>query len=197
MVLAADLRRDYLFVALDLYVTVYQAVCFRGNGIPKVRRGDYIVYDRGRLPYLNMIERRDVFIVPTRTDCSAMSRRSPRAPSSISVRSNITWHRSIRIPATRTFFPMGTGAFETGFNKVRNDFVDIKPRAGEWSEEILISISCAVVDVQDRDFIVFHPVRHYIRKWSDQLPRTRLASGPSLTRHSPKRLNGVGECEAW
>jgi hypothetical protein len=45
------------FLLLDLFVAVYQAVCFPVNGIPKVRRADYLVFDRARLPYLNAIEK--------------------------------------------------------------------------------------------------------------------------------------------
>jgi hypothetical protein len=42
---------------LDLTVTVYQWVCFPVYGIPRVRRGDYFVYDRIHLDYLNIIEK--------------------------------------------------------------------------------------------------------------------------------------------
>ncbi|MEW5788515.1 MAG: hypothetical protein AB1899_11750 [Pseudomonadota bacterium] len=49
------------FLLLDLFVTVYQAICFRAYGIPRVRRGDYLVFDRERLPYLNLIERFNCF----------------------------------------------------------------------------------------------------------------------------------------
>ncbi|BBA36881.1 uncharacterized protein sS8_4958 [Methylocaldum marinum] len=45
------------FVLLDLAVTLYQAVCFPIYGIPKVNRRDYLVFDRGRLAYLNLIEK--------------------------------------------------------------------------------------------------------------------------------------------
>lgn len=41
---------------LDLWIRVFQAVCFPIYGIEKVRRADYFRYDRGRLPYLNWIE---------------------------------------------------------------------------------------------------------------------------------------------
>jgi hypothetical protein len=44
-------------VLLDLCVTLYQASCFPIYGIAKVRRGDYIVFDRHHLGYLNVIER--------------------------------------------------------------------------------------------------------------------------------------------
>jgi len=45
------------FLLLDAAVTIYQLVCFPIYGIPKVRRGDYVVFDRGRLAYLNTIEK--------------------------------------------------------------------------------------------------------------------------------------------
>jgi hypothetical protein len=43
-------------ILLDLWVSAYQAICFRAYGITRVRRSDYIVLDRGRLAYLNSIE---------------------------------------------------------------------------------------------------------------------------------------------
>jgi hypothetical protein len=45
------------FVLLDLFVTVYQAVCFPVYGIEKVRRGDYLIFDRHHLAYLNALEK--------------------------------------------------------------------------------------------------------------------------------------------
>ncbi|MFP1632869.1 hypothetical protein ACLB6G_14135 [Zhengella sp. ZM62] len=44
-------------VLLDLFVTIYQAVCFPAYGLQKVRRGDYIVFDRYKLAYLNGLEK--------------------------------------------------------------------------------------------------------------------------------------------
>ncbi len=44
-------------VLLDLFLTVYQAVCFPAYGLKKVRRGDYLVLDRHHLAYLNVIEK--------------------------------------------------------------------------------------------------------------------------------------------
>lgn len=44
-------------VFMDVVVSFYQFVCFPVYGIPKVRRKDYIVMDRGRLRYLNSIEK--------------------------------------------------------------------------------------------------------------------------------------------
>jgi len=42
---------------LDLFVSFYQATCFPIYGIAKVRRGDFIVFDRQQLEYLNFIEK--------------------------------------------------------------------------------------------------------------------------------------------
>jgi hypothetical protein len=44
-------------VLLDLFVSIYHAICFPVYGIPKVKRGDYIVIDRHALGYLNAIEK--------------------------------------------------------------------------------------------------------------------------------------------
>jgi len=42
---------------LDLSATVYQAICFRAYGIPRVDRRRYIAFDRRHLAYLNAIEK--------------------------------------------------------------------------------------------------------------------------------------------
>jgi len=42
---------------LDLSVMAYQAICFPVYKIPKVRRRDYLVFDRHHLAYLNIIEK--------------------------------------------------------------------------------------------------------------------------------------------
>ena len=42
---------------LDVVGSVYQAVCFPIYGIPKVRRRDYVVFDRHHLAYLNFFEK--------------------------------------------------------------------------------------------------------------------------------------------
>jgi len=49
------------FLLMDLFVTLYQAICFPIYGIPKVRRSDYLVFDREGLPYLNIIEKFNCF----------------------------------------------------------------------------------------------------------------------------------------
>jgi len=44
-------------ILLDLFVSVYHAICFPVYGIPKVKRSDYIVMDRGQLKYLKLDEK--------------------------------------------------------------------------------------------------------------------------------------------
>ena len=44
-------------LAVDVWLTAYQWICFTVYGIPKVRRRDYIVLDRHRLQYLSRFDR--------------------------------------------------------------------------------------------------------------------------------------------
>src|SRR5665213_2201582 len=41
----------------DLWIMAYQAICFPVYKIPKVRRRDYLIFDRHHLAYLNVIEK--------------------------------------------------------------------------------------------------------------------------------------------
>ena len=49
------------FLLMDLFVTLYQHICFPIYRIPRVRRADYVVMDRGELPYLNLVEKFNCF----------------------------------------------------------------------------------------------------------------------------------------
>ena len=44
-------------VILDVFVSLYQAVCFPVYKIQKVRRADYLIFDHHHLAYLNIIEK--------------------------------------------------------------------------------------------------------------------------------------------
>ncbi len=44
-------------VLIDLWVTIYQRSCFPAYGIAPVRRRDFVVLDRHRLAYLNLLEK--------------------------------------------------------------------------------------------------------------------------------------------
>jgi hypothetical protein len=45
------------FLLLDILISLYQAICFPIYGIPRVQRARYFIFDRGRLMYLNGLER--------------------------------------------------------------------------------------------------------------------------------------------
>jgi hypothetical protein len=45
------------FLLLDLFVSIFQAVCFPIYGIAKIKRADYFVFDRHHLAYLNALEK--------------------------------------------------------------------------------------------------------------------------------------------
>jgi hypothetical protein len=45
------------FVIIDLWVAIYQAVCFRAWGIVRVRRRAFFAIDRHKLGYLNGLEK--------------------------------------------------------------------------------------------------------------------------------------------
>ena len=44
-------------LVMDFFVSLYQLSCFPIYGITKVRRSDFIVFDRQHLEYLNIIEK--------------------------------------------------------------------------------------------------------------------------------------------
>jgi hypothetical protein len=45
------------FIVIDIWVSLYQAICFPLYRVPKVPRSTYVVVDRHQLRYLNSIER--------------------------------------------------------------------------------------------------------------------------------------------
>lgn len=49
------------FILLDFFLLLYQSICFPVYGIPKVKRSDYLIFDREDLPYLNIIEKFNCF----------------------------------------------------------------------------------------------------------------------------------------
>jgi hypothetical protein len=46
---------------LDVFLFLYQSACFPVYRIPKVKRSEYVVLDRGDLPYLNVLEKFNCF----------------------------------------------------------------------------------------------------------------------------------------
>ena len=96
------------FLLLDLSVAIHQSVCFPIYGIPRVRRRDYLIFDRGRLAYLNGIEKSDVSIVPMPTAYWHILLKLRREPNSTSVRSSMHIPWCNRTPDTIMFFSTET-----------------------------------------------------------------------------------------
>jgi hypothetical protein len=45
------------FLLLDLFLTLFQRMCFPIYSIPRVKRSDFLAFDRAELPYLNAIKK--------------------------------------------------------------------------------------------------------------------------------------------
>lgn len=111
------------FLLLDLFVSVYQAVCFPIYGIPKVRRADYLVFDRGDLPYLNIIEKFNCFYCSYGNGLMAYGRE-------IAARTEQYWcpiKHARRIKAAHEryprFFEYGDGeSYQKGLERLRREY---------------------------------------------------------------------------
>ncbi|HEV8391066.1 MAG TPA: hypothetical protein VGQ35_14545 [Dongiaceae bacterium] len=88
------------FVLLDLFIMLYQAVCFPVYGIPRCRVAT-ISSSTGRISPISMPSRNSIApTAPTPTASSPMSARSHRAQRSIGVRSSMPSGSSERMHAT-------------------------------------------------------------------------------------------------
>lgn len=116
------------FVLLDLFVSIYQGVCFPVYGIPKARRRDYMAIDRNKLRYLNALEG---------LNCMYCSYANGLLAFVVEVAGRTEQHwcpikhaRRIQHPHDRYshFLPYGDAkAYRERGEKVRDDFKDLKP----------------------------------------------------------------------
>jgi len=114
------------FLLMDLFVTVYQTICFPVYRIPKVRRSDYLVFDRGELPYLNLIEKFNCFYCSYGNGVAAYTRE-------VAARTEQYWcpikhARRIKGAHERypNFFDHGDAeAFRQGLNRLRRQFGEV------------------------------------------------------------------------
>ena len=117
------------FVLLDLFVTVYQTVCFPVYGIPKARRRDYIAIDRNKLRYLNALEG---------FNCLYCSYGNGVLAYAVEIAGRTEQHwcpikhaRRIQNAHDRYthFLPYADAqAYREGIDKLRDDFKDLKQR---------------------------------------------------------------------
>jgi hypothetical protein len=115
------------FVFVDLFLVLYQAICFPVYGIPKVKRADYFIFDRGQLKYLNLVERINCVYCSYGNGLFAYARE-------ISGRTEQHWcpikhARRLRAIHSRYghFLDYGNaGEYRQKIDTVRNDFVDVR-----------------------------------------------------------------------
>jgi len=117
------------FALLDLFVSVYQAVCFPVYGIPKARRRDYMAIDRNKLRYLNALEG---------LNCMYCSYANGLLAYVVEIAGRTEQHwcpikHARRVHRTHDryphFLPYGdASAYRERIEKVRNDFKDLKGR---------------------------------------------------------------------
>jgi len=113
------------FLLMDLFVTLYQSICFPIYRIPKVRRADYLVFDREDLPYLNIIEKFNCFYCSYGNGVAAYTRE-------VAARTEQYWcpikhARRIKGAHDRypAFFDYGDAeAFQQGLNRLRRQYGD-------------------------------------------------------------------------
>ena len=111
------------FLLMDLFVTLFQSVCFPVYQIPKVLRSDYIVFDREDLPYLNIVEKFNCFYCAYGNGIAAYTRE-------VAARTEQYWcpikhARRIRAAHDRypKFFDYGDAeAFHQGLNRLRRQY---------------------------------------------------------------------------
>lgn len=117
------------FLLMDLFVTLYQTICFPIYRIPKVRRADYIVFDREDLPYLNLIEKFNCFYCSYGNGVAAYTRE-------VAARTEQYWcpiKHARRIKAAHEryphFFDYGDAeAFRQGLNRLRRQYDDCEEK---------------------------------------------------------------------
>lgn len=113
------------FLLMDLFVTLYQFICFPIYRIPKVRRSAYLVFDREDLPYLNLIEKFNCFYCSYGNGVAAYARE-------VAARTEQYWcpikhARRLKSAHDRypSFFDYGDAeAFRQGLKRMRRQFAD-------------------------------------------------------------------------
>jgi hypothetical protein len=123
------------FWFLDLFLIVYQGICFPVYGIPKVPRADYFVFDRARLKYLNLLERLNCLFCSYGNGLFAYA-------AEIAARTEQHWcpikhAQRLRAPHARYshFFDYGDAQrYSQQVETVRNDFVDVRTLTAKRSD---------------------------------------------------------------
>ena len=115
------------FLLMDVFVTIYQTICFPVYRKPRVKRRDYIVFDREDLPYLNLIEKFNCFYCSYGNGVAAYTRE-------VAARTEQYWcpikhARRIRSAHDRypKFFDYGDAeAYKQGLQRLRRQYEDVR-----------------------------------------------------------------------
>jgi hypothetical protein len=115
------------FWLLDLFLIVYQGICFPVYGIPKVKRADYFIFDRASLKYLNLLERLNCAFCSYGNGLFAYA-------AEVAARTEQHWcpikhAQRLRAPHSRYahFLDYGDAQkYSREVETVRNDFVDVR-----------------------------------------------------------------------
>jgi hypothetical protein len=118
------------FGLLDCFLAFYQGVCFPVYRIPKVKRADYLIFDRSRLKYINLLERLNCWYCSYANGLLAYA-------TEVAARTEQHWcpikHASrVRSPHSRYphFLDHGDAqGYRRQVETVRNDFVDLRSLA--------------------------------------------------------------------
>ena len=113
------------FLLLDLFVSIYQSVCFPIYRIPKVNRAEYLVFDREDLPYLNLIEKFNCFYCSYGNGVAAYTRE-------VAARTEQYWcpiKHARRVRAAHQHYPKffdhgDAEAYQQGLNRLRRQYDD-------------------------------------------------------------------------
>jgi len=116
-------------VFLDLIITIYQMICFPVYGIPKVRRSDFILLDRHRLAYLNLIEKMNCLYCAYANGVFAFV-------TEVAARTEQYWcpiKHALRMKGVHSryqyFFDYGDAeGYRRQIEQVRRDFADLEPK---------------------------------------------------------------------
>lgn len=123
------------FALLDLFLGLYQGICFPIYGIPKVKRASYLIFDREDLPYLNWIEKFNCFYCAYGNGLMAYGRE-------IAARTEQYWcpiKHARRIKAAHDqyprFFEYGDAeSYQKGLERLRQQYDAEKPRKDSHDE---------------------------------------------------------------
>jgi hypothetical protein len=124
------------FLLMDLFVTLFQAICFPVYRIPKVRRADYLVFDRTDLPYLNIIEKFNCFYCSYGNGIAAYTRE-------VAARTEQYWcpiKHARRLRATHEHYPKffdygDAEAFRQGLERLRQQYEGAEADAPSAAEK--------------------------------------------------------------